>query len=143
MTNEEFQKITGWAPQGLPPQPATKTTPRKIHQTAPQTEAVEKEGPRAYPQKSFNKGQPKQAGGGFSTFKGATIPLVVRQSEKDGTFRLAGKMTFTIQMEQDVYDHVVSTGQGLDGRNAEGQWVDGVKVGELTVWPPFSGRRKE
>lgn len=75
--------------------------------------------------------------GGFS---GATVPLVVRQSQKDGAFNLAGRLSFTIRVDGEAYEHVTTTGEGLDGKDATGQYVEGFKVGELTVWPPFNKR---
>ena len=107
--------------------PKAPAQPPQAPQVAPR--AYQTQPPASRPA-SPNKPRP----GGFS---GATVPLTVRQSQNDGSFNLAGKLTFSIKLDQEALQHVTETGEGLAGRDTNGQWQEGFKVGELTVWPPF------
>ena len=136
MTEEEFRAqmegIDG--PPTAPPPPAAKPKFAGGFKQPPT--------PSVAPPQPYQLRQPATAPapGGFKRpggFTGATVPLRVRQSTKDGSFSLSGKLTFTAKVEQDAYNHVTTTGEGLSGKDSQGQWQEGWKVGELTVWPNF------
>lgn len=126
MTEEEFRALgqLHGAPSigvsGAAPVPKPSSLPKPF-QRAPRP-----------PQQGY--GNSKKPGGSF----GVKLPLVVRQSQTDGSFSLAFKMNGSIKIDQETFAHICTNGEGLDGRDANGQYVEGWKAGELTVWPPFS-----
>lgn len=66
----------------------------------------------------------KKPGVSFSPVK---LPLVVRQAKKDGRFYLAGNISFAVEVDQQMFQRISETGQGLNE----------FKAGEIIVWPPF------
>lgn len=123
MTEEEFRAqmgqgaVTGGSPPTAYPPPPTPAVYNQVVKP-----------PNTYQNGGGWVGK-KPGGGGFSPVK---LPLVVRQSKKDGRFYLAGSISFAVEVDQLMFQRISETGQG----------VNEFKAGELVVWPAFDKTRQ-
>ena len=138
MTEEEFRAQMDGIDEGPAVVPTVpKAMPKALAFGSREPPKTTQVAPGTYQTRPFVARPPpayKPRPGGFA---GTMLPLVVRQSQKDGSFNIAGKMAFSIKLDQEAIQHVTQTGEGLSGRDSTGQWQEGFKVGELTVWPPY------
>lgn len=151
MTDEEFQQMVNRGNQGASPSPQVNQfsshpgngagpgpVPYMAQGYGGPTPAAPQVQPGFTPPPQFGGGQqtPYQGGGisgGGTSNKprfnsSLKLPLVVGQSRKDGRFYLRYSLAGSIEIDQQAFQHVTGTGQGI------GEF----QVGTLTVWPPFN-----